>query len=662
MKKLSRQYPNHGAAYEASEDIPSNRSTAPTLGDVIAARMGRRDVLKGSLATAVLAAAAGSAAVLPRAARAATPSFDFQEIAHGIDETHHVAPGYDANVVIRWGDPLSADAPEFDPENQTAAAQEQQFGYNNDYVGYFPLPVGSDNSENGLLCVNHEYTNAEIMFRGVGPEGPLSPAMTKDLVDIEMSAHGGSVVEVRRENGAWTYVRDSPYNRRLTMLTTYMDIHGPAAGHDRMKTSVDPSGTKVIGTLNDCAGGSTPWGTYLLGEENFHGYFMGTAQGHAEARNFERYGVPGGWYQWAKYHDRFDVNREPNEANRFGWVVEVDPYDPQSVPRKRTALGRFKHEGAESIVNHDGRVVIYSGDDERFEYLYKFVTEGRFNPDDRAANMDLLDHGTLFVARFDDDGTMEWLPLVYGTGPLTEENGFHSQADVVIEARTAADLLGATPMDRPEDVEPNLVTGKVYAMLTNNTRRSEDQVDGPNPRAANASGQVLELTPPDGDHDAMRYTWDLVVVCGDPDDPAVGARWNAATSANGWFACPDNCAADHQGRMWITTDQGTEWAATGTADGVWALETEGELRGTGKMFYRVPAGAEMCGPKFTPNDETLFVAVQHVAADGMEDWPEFGRPSTYEDPATRWPDFDPALPPRPSLVAITRQGGGKIGT
>jgi hypothetical protein len=253
------------------------------------------------------------------------------------------------------------------------------------------------------------------------------------------------------------------------------------------------------------------------------------------------------------------------------------------------------------------------------------------------------------------------MPLVHGEGPLTAENGFPDQATVLVHTRLAADALGATPMDRPEDVEPNPMTGKTYVMLTNNSRRKPDQTDAVNPRAENRFGQIVEITAAGGDHTATEDSWDMLVVCGDPADGEVGAMWNPATSENGWFACPDNCAVDNQGRLWISTDQGSGWSRSGTADGIWALETEGELRGTGMMFFRVPIGAEMCGPKFTPDDATLFVAVQHPATDGTKAYPGFERSSTFEDPATRWPDFQDGVPPRPSVVAITKDDGGKIG-
>ena len=336
--------------------------------------------------------------------------------------------------------------------------------------------------------------------------------------------------------------------------------------------------------------------------------------------------------------------------------------DPTSKPVKRTALGRFKHEGAQCLVNSDGRLVIYSGDDQHFEYLYKFVSASRVDPENPSANRDLLDDGVLSVAVFNDDGTVIWKDLVYGHNGLSESSGFYSQADVMIETRRAADILGATRLDRPEDVEGNPQTGKVYVMLTNNSRREVTQVDGVNRRAGNRCGQIVELDYANNDHSASTCSWDLLVQCGDPADPATGATFNPATTTNGWFACPDNCAIDGRGRLWIATDQGRNWnRASGTADGVWALETEGQRCGTGKMFFRVPAGAEMCGPCFCDDDRYLMVAVQHVGVDGTEDYPGFNRKSGFRDPATRWPDFDADMPPRPSVVVISRNGGGKIG-
>lgn len=647
-------------AREAREDIGRNCSTAPTMGDIINRRYSRRAFMGGSLAVAAISATVSPLALLTADdARAETSSpFDFTEIEAGVDETHHVAEGYDANILLRWGDKVFADAPDFDPKNQTAAAQARQFGYNNDYIGFIPLDGSSDH---GLLVVNHEYTNAELMFPGfatiqtVTEDGKEKQKVslgdyTKELVDIEMAAHGGTVIEIRKVDGTWQTVLDSPYNRRIT-LDTEMQLSGPVAGHDRVKTPADPTGRKVFGTLNNCAGGITAWGTWLMAEENFNGYFGGELpENHPEAAQMKRVGAPGGDYAWWQFHDRFDMSKEPTEANRFGWVVEVDPTDPNSVPKKRTALGRFKHEGAESVVNKDGRVVFYCGDDERFDYVYKFVTKGTYNPDDRAANLELLDEGTLYVARFDADGTVTWMPIVFGEGPLTAENGFASQADVLIETRRAGDLLGATRMDRPEDVVPNPKTGMVYCMLTNNTKRKADEIDAANPRAENAFGHIIEIAETDGDFASTSSRWEVLLKCGDPSVAEVGASFSTATTKNGWFGMPDNCAIDADGRLWVTTD-GNNQKATGRTDGVWAIETEGEGRGTSKLFFRVPVGAEMCGPSFNPNGDTIFLSVQHPGDAGL---------ATFETPATRWPDFKDDMPTRPSIVLVTRMGGGRI--
>ncbi|NNH80842.1 PhoX family protein [Rhizobium laguerreae] len=639
-----------------------NTSANPTMGEIIGKRFSRRSFLQGSLAVSAIAATVSPIALMSadeaRAADKKGSAFNFSEVEAGVDDKHHVAEGYDADILLRWGDAVLPGAPEFDPTKQTADAQSKQFGYNNDYVGFIPL---EGSSEHGLLVVNHEYTNPHLMFPGLVQvvDGKIKQgALSKEQVDVEMAAHGGTIVEIRKTGGKWQVVADGKYNRRIT-ANTPMEITGPAAGNDRLKTSADVTGTRAIGTINNCAGGVTPWGTYIMAEENFHGYFSGALpEGHKEAPNYKRYGVPEGAYEWANFYDRFDLSKEPNEPNRFGWIVEVDVMDPTSAPKKRTALGRTKHEGAESIVAKNGKVVFYLGDDERFDYVYKFVTDGAFNPNDRAANMNLLDSGTLHVAKFNEDGTMQWLPMVFGQGPLTAENGFTSQADVLIECRRAGDALGATKMDRPEDVQPNGVNGKVYVMLTNNTRRKADQVDAANPRAENAFGHIIEISENDGDFTATSGKWEVLLKCGDPSVAAVGATFSTETTKNGWFGMPDNCAVDSAGRLWVSTD-GNNNKATGRTDGLWAVDTEGAARATSKLFFRVPVGAEMCGPLFTPDDETAFVAVQHPG-DGGEDWPSHGRPSYYEDLSTRWPDFKPDMPVRPAVVAITKAGGGKI--
>ena len=621
------------------------------FGAVVASR---RATLKGLLAGTAAALAPHS--VLAAAAPADPSTLTFTPPEQAIGDDHKVAAGHQARVLIRWGDAVDGAAPAFDPARQTAAAQELQFGYNNDFVAFMPLPVGSTNSDHGLLCVNHEYTNAELMFPGITLKNGVE-AMTREQVEVEMAAHGHSVLEIRRQGAAWQVVRDSPFNRRISALSTRMTVSGPAAGHARLRTKADSGGRTVIGTLNNCAGGVTPWGTVLIAEENIDSYFSGAAQGTAEEGNHHRMGIKGkSRYAWSRFHDRFDVAKEPNEPNRFGWIVEIDPYDPTFVPVKRTALGRFKHEAATTVQLADGRVAVYCGDDEAFEYLYRFVSTGTVNPRDRRANLGLLDEGTLSVARFDGDGTVTWLPLVWGQGKLTAENGFASQADVLIEARRAADVVGATPMDRPEDVETSPVNGRVYVMLTNTRRRKPEQVGGPHPRAANGPGHVVELVPPGagrgrvGDHAADRFAWDILLLAGRAED---GARYHPLNDRFGtWMSSPDNCAFDNRGRLWISSDQGANQRKNGIPDGMYACDVEGQGRALIKLFYACPRDAEMCGPAFTPDNRTLFVAVQH---------PGENRDSTYDNPSTRWPDFSPTMPPRPAIVAITRDDGGPVG-
>ncbi|MGZ8408465.1 MAG: PhoX family protein [Hyphomicrobium sp.] len=645
------------APFDVGEDVPANPSANTTMGDVLAERLTRRDLMRGALAVSVV-----STTVVPLALAKVTrpahaqpalkPSFSFAEVAAGSDHTHHVAAGYDADVLIRWGDAVLPNAPQFDPANPSAASQEAQFGYNNDFIGFIALDGRSDR---GLLVINHEYTNDELMYFGLS--GSSRKAMVAGLSDAQirasMAAHGGSVIEVERVQGSWRVVPGSKFARRIT-ASTPMQITGPAAGHELMKTKADPAGTRVLGMLNNCAGGVTPWGTWLTCEENFNHYFSGkdSAETSPLAAAYARYGVSEGYYPWDRIDGRFDVGQEPNECHRFGWVVEIDPLDPNSMPKKRTALGRFKHEGAGNIVNADGRFVVYQGDDQRFDYVYKFVSTGKVDFGNREANRDLLDSGTLYVARFDPDGRGEWLPLVAGHPKLT---GFRDQAEILIHARLAADALGATKMDRPEDVEANPKTGKVYVMLTNNNKRKAQDVDAANPRAENRFGHIIEITPDGGDHAVTGFAWEILVKCGDPNVAEVGATFNSATSKEGWFGMPDNCAVDADGRLWVATD-GNSVEVTGRIDGLFAMETEGDLRGTSRLFFRCPTGAELCGPCFTPDLETLFVAVQHPGESEDDNVP-----ATAEAPTTRWPDFKDGMPPRPSIVAITRKGGGKIG-
>ena len=604
-------------------------------------RLSRRAVLKG-------AAAGGAFGLFGRAGGAGAGGADgsapltFAELARSTSDNHQVAPGYRAQVLIRQGDPIRRNAPPYRPGRQTGAEQEAQFGTDNDFLAYLPLPRGSASSARGLLGVNHESHYAHLCFPGTPSR------LTREQCEVQMAAQGFSVIEIARQAQGWTLVDDSPYNRRISARTS-MRASGPAAGSPRLRTNADPSGSLIYGTFGNCAGGTTPWHTILTAEENVQFYFSGDPGQGPEAAARKRYGITGrGYYpDWGRHFERFDLQREPNEPNRFGWIVEIDPYDPKSTPVKRTALGRCAHECATSAVSHDGRVAIYSGDDAPMEYVYKFVTRGK-----AGARRDLLDEGTLYAARFEAGGKMRWLPLVHGQGALTAANGFASQADVVIEVRRAADLVGATPMDRPEDVEAHPATGRIYVVLTSNWERK--QVDAANPRGPNRHGHIVEIVPPlvNGrpDHAASECDWGFFLLGGDPAIPTHGARYAGPVGANGWLAAPDNIAFDPKGRIWIATDG--QRGVAGFNDSLYAALTSGPDRGTPRCFFSAPRGAELAGPAFTPDGRTLFLSVQHPGAE---------RGSTYDNPSTRWPDFRGDTPPRAAVVAITRSDGGEIG-
>ena len=532
------------------EDSISNPSTTTPISQLMRARLTRRDALRGIAAAGAALGIHGLAGCATGGSSSET-SLTFTESGRFLDANHHVAPGYNVQVLLRWGDPLFTDAPAFNPLSQSAEAQQKQFGNNNDFIAFMPLPHGAINANRGLLCVSHEYISTQLAWPGRDAATHAKTA-TREQCSTEMASHGHTIVEIQRAGNEWRVVTNGAYTRRITAGGTLTDVGGPAAGHPRLTTRADVGARQITGTFANCAGGVTPWGTVLIAEENFHYYFTGTATQGREAAAWKRYGINGqSYYGWGNHFDRFNLNREPNETNRFGWIVEIDPYDPKSAPVKRTALGRAKHECATTAVSHDGRVAVYSGDDERMEYVYKFVTRGSYDAHNRANNRDLLDHGTPYVARFEADGAMRWLPLVHGQGPLTSANGFNDQGDVMIEKRRAADLLGATPMDRPEDVETNPATGRVYVVCTFNERRTGKDVNAANPRGPNKFGHIIEIIPPTvngkADHGATECRWEFFIMGGDPKNPEHAARYGSgksAVSSTGWLAAPDNITFD----------------------------------------------------------------------------------------------------------------------
>jgi secreted PhoX family phosphatase len=670
-----------------SQPVP-NTSDNGYFADIAGAALTRRAVL-GGVGLSALALLVNPVTSAVPAAAAGTRAAGGQGLAFGVIppvpndvDAMTVPAGYQWAPIIRWGDPILRGAPEFDVNRQSAEAQAGQFGYNNDYLDIISMnrkrgvtgglhhtgTTPRTRDTKALLVANHEYTNENLMFPPTD-----DPAVISDQRRIAMAAHGMSVVEVRRRRAGqpWEYQERSAHNRRITMSTPFT-FTGPAAGSELLRTVADPSGRTVLGTLNNCAGGTTPWGTVLSGEENFNGYFRASRDG----RGHERYGIGVRDEEtsrgWELEDPRFDA-RNPgyeNEPNRFGWIVELDPFEPDAPPVKHTAMGRMKHEGANVIVAPSGHVAAYMGDDERFDYLYKFVSADTMRTgtrqSDRAHNKTLMSNGSLYVARFSGDspaseidgsgklpsdgafdGTGEWIPLlVNGESRVT---GFSAE-EVAVFTRLAADAVGATKMDRPEDVEPNPVTGKVYMACTNNTGRGPQGVEGPtepNPRTTNRYGHVVEITEAGNDPTATTFTWSLLLVCGDPSKDASTYFAGFPRERVSPISCPDNLAFDESGNLWISTDG--QPGTIGYNDALFRVRLEGPQRGLVEQFLAVPIDAETCGPVIDEAESMVYVNVQHPGEDG-----------TWDAQRSHFPDYvaenrpGQFAGPRPSVVQVWR--------
>jgi uncharacterized protein len=630
------------------DDIESNTSGNPSFHEVIEARLSRRGVLGGGVAAAVAASLGGVGSLLAAVPASADggaskgPLLGFEGISAipsdpALADTIRVPKGYSAKVLVAWGDPVS-NGPAFKQDaSNTAEDQETQWGMHNDGLVYFPIR----GSSHGLLVQNHEYTDDVLLF----PDGTAN--WNADKTRKSLAAHGVGIVEIRKQRGEWKVVRPAKYARRITGNTPCR-IGGPAKGDPRLQTSADPTGRWVLGTLNNCAMGYTPWGTYLACEENFNGYFRKTG---TQTELERRYGITaaGFGYLWHTTDTRFNADVEPNEANRFGWVTEINPYEPKSVPVKRTALGRFKHEGAWVQEARDGRVVVYSGDDEQGEYIYRYVSRLPWRKSFRQGIHPLND-GTLYVARFDADGFGEWLPLTPDNPALA---GW-TIADILINTRGAADRLGATRMDRPEWIDTIPAKLTAICTLTNNSRRGTTfPVDASNPRGPNPYGHIVTWSYLN-DWTENRIKWDIFALCGDPANQAHGS-----TIVGDKYGSPDGIYVDPAGLIWIQTDVSGSTINTGAYAGFGnnqMLAADPVTRET-RRFLTGPNICEVTGVWVTADRRTMFVGIQHPGE----------APTGVNDPAnpkrySSWPDGAAGQRPRSATIVVTKDDGGVIGS
>lgn len=629
----------HDLSFDEFDELRDPRPETTDFDRVVEAAVSRRGFLAGLIAFGSGAAAMGTLMSSTSAqAQGAAGRFAFKPIPAATDFTVHVPEGYEWQILARWGDALFSDAPAFDPSRGIPAqGSDRVFGENTDGMELFNI------RGHQVLAVNHEYVNVKV---NLPKEQEGVPASAED-VRLLQNLQGVTVMEIAEGPEGWAIVKDSPFNRRIHHNTP-MQITGPAAGHDLLKTEADPTGTASLGTFNNCGAGKTPWGTYLTCEENFNSYFGSTLpKEQAEAArsdHFKRYGIGAETlYHYEKHDARFDWSKTPNEPLRAGYIVEIDPADPTSTPKKRTALGRFKHENAACTLTRDGRVVVYMGDDERGEFLYKYVSNGIYVPGGDTST--LLDDGTLFVAKFGTDGTGEWVALTPETTGMT-------LPEICVLTRMAASKVGATTMDRPEWVAVNPVAVEAYCALTNNSRRKpearnaggdpmEPVAGSPNPRAENGYGQIVRWYPEAEDHAAPRFRWDLYVMAG---NPVVHAGTDKAGSANihqgNLFNSPDGMMFDTTGLLWIQTDGEDDNEGDFAGHGNNQMLAGDPVTGRIERFLTGPNGAEVTGLTWSSDRRTMFVGIQH--------------------PSAPFPDGEGSLP-RSSIVAIRRTDGALVG-
>ena len=611
------------------DDQPTNPTDNRPFADVLATRMSRRSMMAGSLATAAVAFFGMSGTA--QAAKGGQPGpngprpgqgglLGFTPSANPGGPVPTISPDYTWDVVIPWGSPLQPGGPDIAGGRPGSEAEAlQQIGIGHDGMWFFPIDGSSDH---GVLCINHEFGDNETVLGNAGAEN-------LEQARISQAVHGMSVVEIRKTNGTWAPV-PSGLSKRITPNTP-VAFDGPVAGHPLLST---PAGNAPAGTVNNCGNGYTPWGTYLTCEENFNGYFGATDPSWTPTPEQERYGFSSGGfgYRWHEYDARWDLSSADyrGEENRFGWIVEVDPMNPAAPPVKHTALGRVKHEGFAFATGRGGRAVGYMGDDQRFDYIYRFVSAKNWKAM-RDQGVSPFSDGQLYVARFNDDGSGDWLELTIDDPVLAAR--FADQAEVLTYARVAADLLGATPMDRPEwtSVAPN---GDVYCTLTNNSRRTEP--NAANPQAPNNDGHIIRWRDADN-HTGSTFEWDIFLLASD-------SRVSDGAENDFVFTDPDGLWIDDDGRVFIQTDGGQPGERNNQM--LVADPNTGEVR---RLFAGV-SGDEITGIAITPDRRTMFINTQH--------------PGNGDPTATNFPIPGAGGPqiPRDSTIVITRRDGGIIGS
>lgn len=668
-----------------SSDVVHNKSENAPFSSVLEANLSRRSVVRGGIMSAVaVLSGVGLTGCLGSDDDDKTTDGDtmesialaFESIAGSKTDACVVAAGYTASVLAPWGTPLNSAAAAWKNDGtNTPADQLNSMGMHHDGMRFFPIDGSSDD---GLLVVNHEYIDQSALH----PNGATTDDAGNRPVDEvrkEIYAHGVAVVRIQRTNGNWQVIDSDPLNRRFTS-DSVMDISGPMAGTSHLITPFSLDGTQTRGTNNNCGNGYTPWGTYLTCEENWPNIFVhdGTMTEEQERIGFRtssRYGwetAAGDASEVDSEFARFNITPTGvdatqdyrNEGSTFGYIVEIDPFDTSRRAVKRTALGRFRHEGCWPGKLEEGQpVVFYSGDDSRFEYIYKFVSRELWNPADAnptdrlATGAKYMDDGTLYVARFDADGTGVWLPLTVNTvaqDGQTLGDKFGDLSGIILNTRGAADAVGATPMDRPEWCALNPVDDKVYFTLTNNTKREE--ANAANPRVDNPYGHIIRW---DEKADMTGFDWEIFVY-GSNDSADADVNRSGLTAMNE-FASPDGLGFDSRGIMWIQTDNGSD-VADDTNDQILAVvpstvvDTEGnqtvitaDNQEMLKRFFVGPNGCEVTGITFSPDNTAMFVNIQHPG-----NWP------VSETDATEVTPEGTTLRPRASTVVIQKADGGPI--